>query len=187
MAARENQGYLIAVITLVLIALGLGLLAFVGVSKWNEYAEGVASAEARLATESVVREANEIEAQILRGCAGDLDVSRAEIDTLIASVKRLPNSPGLDDANKSAIQNVVIRVEDAKRAYDESMLQFVARTEDDQTEDLTWSGVVKHLVSIAAAKHTAIEVERQNNKADRENSKARRKLSKNEWRPQTNN
>ena len=65
MAARENQGYLIAVIILVLLTLVLALVAFLGIAKATEYSEGLVKAKADLNVQNKVSEAHQIEAEIL--------------------------------------------------------------------------------------------------------------------------
>lgn len=167
MAARENQGYLIAVIVLVLLTLVLALLSFLGWSKAGEYAESKASAEASLNVEKKVKEAHQIEAEILRALVGDLGESSAEVPTKIDSVRRLANNNSLTDAQKTAIQNVVVRVDEVKEAYDRDMQHFKATTEDDQAEELTWSGVVRNLNAVASRLHNQLSVKRLENEDEK--------------------
>ncbi len=163
MAARENQGYLIAVIILVLLTLVLALVSFFGWSKASEYAEGKSSAESSLKVEQKVREAHQIEAEVLRALVGDLGESYAEVPTKLASVNRLANDGSLSDAQKTALQNVVTRINEVKAAYDKDMQQFISKTEEDQTEDLTWSGVLRNLIAVTARKHNELSIRRQQN------------------------
>ncbi len=72
MAARENQGYLIAVIILVLLSLVLALAAFLGLSKMGEYADNKEQAENKLYVEAKLREANGYQSEILKAYIGDL-------------------------------------------------------------------------------------------------------------------
>lgn len=168
MAARDNQGYLIAVISLVVIVLLLGGLTFFGWAKASEYSEGIAQAESNLAVEKKVREAYQIEAQVLKALVGNLGESLAEVDTNIASVKRLTNDSSLSAANQTAITNVASNLDNIKRTYDADIQQFIARTEEDQAAELTWTGLVANLIAVTSDKHNALEVERQQNKQDRE-------------------
>ena len=167
MAARENQGYLIAVIILVLLTLVLALLTFLGWSKANEYSEGIANAKADLAGAQKLSEAHQIEAEILRAYVGDLGESVAEVQTKIDSANRLSNSGSISDAQKTAIQNVVIRINEVKDAYARDMQQFIFRTEEDEAEDLTWTGVLRNLIAVTADKHNELSVQREENKEDR--------------------
>ncbi len=166
MAARENQGYLIAVIILVLLVLILGLLTFFGWSKANEFYEGMGKAKSDLNVEKKVREAHQIEAEILRAYVGDQGESTAEVPTKFKTVERISNDSTLDQAQQSAIKNVVQRIRDVQATYDRDMQQFIARTEDDQAEDLTWSGVVRNLISVTAKKHNELAVARKQNEQD---------------------
>lgn len=175
MAARENQGYLIAVIILVLLTLVLALLTFLGWSKANEYSEGMASANAELNGVQKLSEAHQIEAEILRALVGDLGESSAEVQTKIDSVKRLSNNNSISDALKTAIQNVAVRIDEVKDAYDRDMQQFITTTEEDQGEDLTWTGVLRNLIAVTARKHNELSVKRQEN----EDQKGRLEREKN--------
>ena len=167
MAARENQGYLIAVIILVLLTLVLALLTFLGWSKANEYAEGIDSSKAQLNGAQMLSQAHQIEAEILRALVGDLGESNAEVQTKIDSVNRLANNNSTSDAQKTAIQNVVVRIKEVKDAYDRDMQQFISRTEEDQAEDLTWTGVLRNLIAVTARKHNELSVKRQENEDEK--------------------
>ena len=168
MAARDNQGYLIAVISLVVIVLLLGGFTFFGWAKAAEYSEGIAQANSDLAVEKKVREAYQVEAQVLKALVGNLGESLAEVDTNIATVKGLANDSSLSSAQQTSITNVASNLDNIKRAYDADIQQFIARTEEDQAAELTWTGLVANLIAVTSDKHNALEVERQQNKQDRE-------------------
>ena len=57
MAARENQGYLIAIIVLVLLSLVLAVTAFLGIQKAYEKADSAASLDAKLQVSRKIAEA----------------------------------------------------------------------------------------------------------------------------------
>ena len=59
MAARENQGYLIAIIVLSVLCILLILGTVFGWSKASEYSDNKIAAEASLKLEKTLREANE--------------------------------------------------------------------------------------------------------------------------------
>ncbi len=164
MAARENQGYLIAVIILVLLVLILGLLTFFGWSKANEYSEGVTKAQTDLNVEQKVREAYQVEAEILRAYIGNSGESLAEVDTKQETFDRIRNS--LTETQKSAIQNVALQLEDVKKTYEADMQQYIARTEDEQAEELTWSSLIRNLIAVTAKKHNELAVARRENEDD---------------------
>lgn len=166
MAARENQGYLVAVIVLVLMVLLLGILAFFGISKANEHYEGLTKAQSDLNIERKVREANQITGEVLRAYVGDQGEKMAEVATKLESLNRIANDSSLTDAQRSAVQNVVTQLNDVRTTYNRDMQQFIARTDDDQTEELTWSGVVRNLIAVTANKHNELEVARRRNEQD---------------------
>ena len=168
MAARDNQGYLIAVISLVVLVLLLGGFTFFGWAKAAEHSEGLAKAKADLAVEKKISEAHKIKADVLKSLVGNLGESLAEVDTQIASVKRIANDSSLSSTNQAALQTVSGDLDNIKRIYDADIQNFIARTEDDQAAELTWSGLVGNLISVLSEKHNSLEVERQQNKQDRE-------------------
>lgn len=175
MAARENQGYLIAVIILVLLVLVLGLVSFLGISKANEYSEEVTKLQNDLTVEQKIGQAQAFQSEILRSYIGDLGDTLAEVPTNIASVERLSNDQALSDTNRAAIKNIENRVKEVKDTYDRDMRQFVARSEDDQTEELTWSAVLRNLVAVTADGHNKLLVEQNEKKADREKLETEKK------------
>ncbi len=167
MAARENQGYLIAVIVLVLLVLVLGLLAFLGMSKATEHFEGITKANADKTVAEKVSDAHRIEAEILRSYVGDLGENIAEVPTKIASLGRLTNDSALNDTQKNQIRLVINRVDEVKAAYERDMKQFIARAEGETSQE-TWSGVLRNLNSITATKHNQLNVSRIQNTEDRD-------------------
>ena len=168
MAARENQGYLIAVIILVLLTLVLALLTFLGMSNAGQLAEDKADLQSKLTVAEKKGRAHEIEAQILRAYVGGLNENTAEVQTNLTALQRITNDSALNDTQKSSIQVVANRVDEVQAAYERDMKQFVARAEDDNTEDLTWSAVVRHLVNVTAKKHNDLNIQRNQNANDKE-------------------
>ena len=107
MAARENQGYLIAVIVLVLLSLFLALATFLGWSKVNEYADNKLAAEQSLALEKKLNQANGIKAEVLKSMIGEMGGGAvAEITTQIESLDRLATSGELDATQKAQVQAI---------------------------------------------------------------------------------
>ena len=89
MAARENQGYLIAVIILVLLTLVLALSTFLGLSRMNENAAKLQAAEQKLVVQKSMSDAYQIEAQVLRAYVGEMGPSVAEVPSMFDSLDAL--------------------------------------------------------------------------------------------------
>jgi cell shape-determining protein MreC len=153
MAARENQGYLIAVIVLVLLSLVLALAAFLGLSKMNEYADNKAAAEQNLAFTKELAKAQSIQSEILKAYIGDLGPSVAEVQTQIDSLNRIATSNSFDSGQKGQIQEIIDSVMSVKDLYDKDMLGNVGTAEAGQTPDFTWRSLVKNLSTVLATKH----------------------------------
>ncbi len=154
MAARETQGYLIAVICLVLLSLVLALATFLGISKASEYADAKQSAEDKLAVEMKIAKANQIEAEILRAYVGDFGKSVQEVQAQVDSLDQL--KIGVSDP---ALTDVINRVAEVRKGYDEDMKMFMSASEEtDTVQDPTWRGLTRNLNTMLAKKHNDLSV-----------------------------
>jgi len=117
MAARENQGYLIAVIVLVLLTLVLALVAFLGVQKAYEQAEAAEAVEAKLNVARQIAKAEGLKGNALKGIIG-LGVTPAEINKAIQDLQVLSTNRDLAEADKKHIGDILTEVRKAKEAYD---------------------------------------------------------------------
>ena len=75
MAARENQGYLIAVIVLVLLTMLMALMFFLTYMRANDLADAASAAENKATREKAVQDAYRIQADVLMGLLGGLGKS----------------------------------------------------------------------------------------------------------------
>ena len=162
MAARENQGFLIAVIILVLLTLVLALTTFLGISKANEYAATKAAAEKSLAVQKTLSEAHKIEAQVLRAYVGDLGPSVAEVQSMFDSLDKLSLTQGLTDSQKAAINDVMKGLREVRTEYENDMKMFIASDQADEdaatAEEQTWRSLVRNLNHVLANKHNETNV-----------------------------
>ena len=92
MAARENQGLLIAVIILVLLTLVLALAAFLGLSKASENSDSKIQSEADVAYYKKLSEGYQNQTEILKALAGDFGPDVASAEGLLDNINRLPLS-----------------------------------------------------------------------------------------------
>jgi len=125
MAARENQGYLIAVIVLVLLSLVLALLSFLGLSKASENAEAKKALEQKVAFLEKLGEAHLFKGEILKAVLGDYGPSTAEIQTQMDAITRLSTNSSLESAQQTQIGEILIDVQGIKEGYDNDMLGSV--------------------------------------------------------------
>ena len=151
MAARENQGYLIAVIILVLLTLILALAAFLGISKAGEHSASKDATEQKLLFSNKESEALEIEILILKAYLGDLGVSVGEVEPQIQSLKGLGASNQLNAGQKSSIQQIVDEVEAIKSGYTKDMVGSVTTPEGEAAAP-TWRSKLASLKSLVAKK-----------------------------------
>lgn len=155
MAARENQGYLIAVICLTLLSLVLALSTFLAASKASQYYDGQTLAESKLAIEKKVSDANLIEADIMRSLVGGDDLGKpiAELGTMRDSLETLWNSAS--DDGKTRITDARTRVSGVLALYDADMNMNISSSdgEEDEAAGETWSRLAKNLSRLLATKH----------------------------------
>ena len=165
MAARENQGYLIAVIILVLMVLLLALGTFLGFQSSSSQTDLRESAEAQKKLYDNLAQANEIEANIYRAYIGEVGgPAVAEVNTLKDKINTLANNSG-DDNIRAQLQKVVDRIEGVQGVYDNDMLQNIASNDAEETaQEFTYKGLVKNLSRVVAAKHGELAVQRNTNR-----------------------
>lgn len=150
MAARENQGMMIAVISLVLLVLLLALVAFYGVSKANEYSDTMAVAQDKLLLQEKLAEANRVKSEILESYIGSLGPTVAEVQTNMDSLDRIKNS--LPAESRGPIDTIITRVREIRDQYDADMKQFIASDEGD-AQEFTWRSLVNNLAAVVSKKH----------------------------------
>lgn len=160
MAARENQGYLIAVIILVLLTLILALAAFLGLSKASENSDIKTNLQQELDFTKSLSSAYEIEADILMALAGDFGPSVAEVQTSIDSLNRLATSTGLDSAQQQQIQAIIDQVKLIKSTYDKDMVGSTTSAEDGApAQQPTWREKIRNLIAIVATKNKEYNIQ----------------------------
>ena len=117
MAARENQGYLIAVIILVLLSLVLALVAFLGVQKAYEQADAAASTESKLKVSRLIADAEALKGEALKAVIG-FGPAPSEIDAAINNLGQISSNQALSEADKKIVNDIVAEVREAKEIYD---------------------------------------------------------------------
>lgn len=130
MAARENQGYLIAVIILVLLSLVLALVAFLGVQKAYEQAEAATASEGKLQVARKLTDAEELKGQILKAIIGDLGPATSEITQGISDLENISTNSTLTDADKKIVQDIIEEVRIAYEIYKTEISGTIASGED---------------------------------------------------------
>lgn len=141
MAARENQGYLIAVIVLILLLLVSTLVAFLG---WNRAAENFDSqlaADNKLILESARAEGYETLTNVMAAYIGKLGETTSEVETNLNSLSILPNKVR-DEAGKSQIDEIIKRANDIKAQFESDMKLMISTGADEQEQEQSWRALV---------------------------------------------
>lgn len=152
MAGRENQGYLIAVISLVFVSLLLALGTFYGFSKANEAADNMAAAEKRLNLTSKLNQAHQIKAMVLQTMVGASDASVSEIETQISTLRNL--SSGLtDESEREQVREIERQVTTLKERFDLAVQAYSSSKEEEDDEEITYQVIINGLTSSLAKMH----------------------------------
>ena len=117
MAARENQGYLIAVIVLVLLALILALVAFLGIQKAYEQAELAQASDAKHKATLLLAKAEGLKAEALKAIIGDLGTAPSELGKTINDLQQISGNSALSDAEKKLVDDIIAEVRTAQEVY----------------------------------------------------------------------
>ena len=140
MAARESQGYLIAVIVLVIVCLLLALAAFLGFQKANENYDARVTSDTKFAVADSRAKAFEIQSQILRAYIGKFGDSLVEVQTNYDTLSQL--SRNIPDASKGQINEIINKVDEVRKQYEADMKLMIATAPAGQEQDKTWRGLV---------------------------------------------
>jgi hypothetical protein len=117
MAARENQGYLIAVIILVLLSLVLALVAFLGVQGAYEQADTAKSFEQKAYVAQKQAEAESFKAEAYAAMIGSLGTAPAELAQAKQDLKQLTGDSRLSQAEKEPINRIIEDVSKAEEVF----------------------------------------------------------------------
>lgn len=169
MAARENQGYLIAVIILVLLALILALAAFLGLSKASENADARSVAEQKQYFTAKEADAQRIKGEILKAMIGDQGPSPAEIETQLQSLERIATDRELDSTQQGLIRQIIDETKKIKDAYDADTAGTTTMVDGDVGKQTTYRERISELIALVAKKGKDYNTQvRQTDEAEKE-------------------
>lgn len=148
MAARENQGYLIAVIILVLLTLVLALVSFLGIQKAYEQAEAAEASDAKLKVALRIAEAEGLKGEAYKAAIGDLGAAPAEIDKAINDLQRLSTNADLTDSDKKIVADILAEVRTVKEVYDLETKGSVSNDDDEAAKVETLRSRITDLTTL---------------------------------------
>jgi len=153
MAGRENQGYLIAVIGLVIVCLLLALGTFLGFSKMGEYADNMAASDKKLNLANRLNQAYQIKSMILQTMVGEAELSVNEIDTQIDTLRGL--SSGLsDEGEREQVREIERQVMALKERFDLAVKAYSSARDDDDDREVTYYAIIDGLTTSLAKMHS---------------------------------
>ncbi|MDG1873119.1 MAG: hypothetical protein P8J27_04355 [Mariniblastus sp.] len=153
MAARENQGYLIAVIILVLLTLVLALAAFLGMSKASENSDSNKQLNKDLEYNKKLVQAYELQANILKALAGDFGPAVSEVGTLQDALNGLPR--GFDATRQQTLQGIADEAKSITESYNKDM----AGTSSDDGGKTSWRQHIRNLIILVGKKNDEADIQ----------------------------
>jgi hypothetical protein len=127
MAARENQGYLVAVIILVILLLCLGLSTFLADAGRRQSAESLKTTQEKLAASEAVLESYRAKSNVLEALVGDFGPSVAEVDAEIQTITQISAKPDLSAGDKDIVNGILDKVKE----INETLTTLVAKKNND--------------------------------------------------------
>ena len=159
MAARENQGYLIAVIILVLLALVLALASFLGFSKSSENAEAKVALDQKVAFLEKLSDAHSIQTEILKAYVGDFGPSVAEVQTQVDSLQRLATDRNLETGQQQQISDILTSVQEIQEGYEKDMVGSITTEDGAPGKEPTYREKLRNLTAIVAKKNSEYKIQ----------------------------
>ena len=152
MAARENQGLLIAVIILVLLTLVLALAAFLGLSKAGENADSKLELERQLAHEKKLSKGYDEQAELLKALAGDFGPDVKSAQGYLDSINRLPS--GSEGADQTTLQSIADETQSILDAHKKDMAGITSNG-----GEASWRQRNRDLIAIVAKKNSELNIQ----------------------------
>lgn len=143
MAARDNQGYLIAVILLVLLSVVLAITTYFGLTNQAEYANQRDTARTELAKEKLASGAYQAQATMLKAFVGIPGSSMADVQVATQQLE------------SSGDQELISQ---GKQIADIHAQDMSLHTNKDQAIDLTYRGLLSDVVTAISELHNTTAV-----------------------------
>ena len=153
MAARENQGYLVAVIILVILVLCLGLSTFLADAGRRQSAESLKTTQDKLAASDAVLESYRAKSNVLEALVGDFGPSVAEVEAEIQTIKQLDGKPNLSTDAKGIVTGILGKVNEINEVYKKDMSGSSEAAGGAVGESQTWRSRIQTLTTLVAKKN----------------------------------
>lgn len=154
MAARQNQGYLIGIIVLVILSLMLAITAFLGITKALEFSDLNAQAEANLKQQTTLAKTRGTYVQILKAMVGNQGESVTEIGTNLDLMDGDLNSlAGASEEGRQAVANVIKAARDSETEYKKDMALLIPSAAGETNVQATYRGVFESLATALKRKN----------------------------------
>ncbi len=170
MAARESQGYLIAVIILILLSLVLALGFVWALLRGNEHWDARAKAEQTVAFQENQLKAQETLTDVILAYLGDMGVSLAETESSINNLRRLTTN--VDDNQRMLINTIIERVDQVTAEYRKDMQMMLTPSTAEQSREPTYRGLLADYRAAIGRKHAENDQMRTDTKRIEEEKRA---------------
>lgn len=153
MAARENQGYLVAVIILVILVLCLGLSTFLADANGRQSAESLKTTQEKLAASEAVLESYRAKSNVLEALVGNFGPSVAEVDAEIQTITQISAKPDLSAGDKDIVNGILDKVKEINDEYKKDMSGAAEVTGGAPGQAQTWRSRIDTLTTLVAKKN----------------------------------
>lgn len=161
MAARENQGYLIAVIILVLMTLALALLAFLSYSNGNQLGAELEATKKKLALNEAENKIKDNAITAFKGMIGDeavgTDDIKQAINNMSAAIGQATNS-GIESDEQTQLRDIVVQFEDIVKGYEDDVRGTENLVDQEVAKQATYRELVQNLTALVAKMVNLVDV-----------------------------
>lgn len=162
MAARESQGYLIAVIILVLITLGLALLAFLSWSQVNQLSAEKETLEKKQAFTSAELVIKDNGITVMKGMVGDESVStdaiKESLNNMTAAVGKASGA-GVETDQLNRLKDQVAAFEKLVEGYENDVRGTENLVDGEVAKQYTYRELVQSLTALVAKMVNQVSVQ----------------------------
>lgn len=151
-AARESQGYVIAVIILVLLSLVLALVAFLGWSSAGEHASVREKLEEQQKFNEAYLKIEDYKIQALLGMIGDEGKTPDDIKTSVNLMNTAATSGTFETSERQQLNDLVANFRKIEERYQAEVLDTLVTIDGVDVKQATYRERIRNLVNVVAKK-----------------------------------
>ncbi|MEL7497262.1 MAG: hypothetical protein AAFN77_06595 [Planctomycetota bacterium] len=159
MAARENQGYLIAVIILVLLSLVLALVAFLGWSTANQNFDQLTKLEQRQEYNEAYAKLVDNQSNALLAMIGNEGFSADQIDQFVTNMDQATTQQGIESEDRQQLSEKVSKFKNTVTGYRNDVSATASVVDGETVKSATYRERIQNLTAVIAKKVKDVNVQ----------------------------